>query len=123
MKRTSKEIALAGRLSPDARLGLALSEFASALDEKHRIKFNALRTRPAAQPTSWEVIKFTEEVNREGARRHKSWQQSGTRIGVFLSRIQSLATAGDVLIGGSQNLIASGVWFAVRASIEVGRLA
>ncbi|KAH8886888.1 hypothetical protein GQ53DRAFT_874485 [Thozetella sp. PMI_491] len=121
MKKTIKALALAGQLSPEARLGLALSGFAEVLDGKHRAKFNSLRSSSNVQPSGWEVIQFTEEINREGSRLHRSWQQAGTRIGVFLGRLQSLVAAGDVLIGGTQNLMISGVWFAVRTSLEVHR--
>lgn len=48
-----------------------------------------------------------------------SWGTHGTKVGGFLSRIQKLASIGDVLIGGSQNLIATGVWSAVRLSLTV----
>jgi hypothetical protein len=62
---------LAGRLSTEARLGLALSEFVEALDGKHRAKFNSLRNGSNVQPSGWEEIQFTEEINREGSRLHR----------------------------------------------------
>lgn len=75
----------------------------------------------AAAPSVTDVIKLTEELNREGVKRHASWQPAaGTRVGGFLRRPQQFAMSGDVLIGGSQNLIASGVWASVRAMLEVG---
>lgn len=41
----SKALILAGRLKPDARLGLELSEFATALDEENRKTFVNMRSR------------------------------------------------------------------------------
>lgn len=49
-----------------------------------------------------------------------AWRPHGTKVGGFLSRIQTFASIGDVLIGGSQNLIATSVWSAVRLSLTVG---
>ncbi|KAI0849004.1 hypothetical protein F5Y00DRAFT_261819 [Daldinia vernicosa] len=43
----SKALILAGRLKPDARLGLALSEFAAALDEESRKVFVKMRSSPS----------------------------------------------------------------------------
>ncbi|KAI1207980.1 uncharacterized protein F4807DRAFT_160965 [Annulohypoxylon truncatum] len=115
----SKALILAGKLKPEVRLGVILSEFSEALDDKHRKRFIALRAAPTAVPTAADVIRVTEELNRQGAELHRAWRPYSTRLGTFLSRLQSLASVGDVIIGGSQNLIASGVWFAVRICLEV----
>lgn len=114
----SKALTLSGKLKPEARLGVALSEFAAALNERDRSRFTSMRAKSKKAPSADDVIRMTEELNREGARRHKTWQPYSTRLGAFLSGLQSLASLGDVVIGGSQNLIACGVWFAVRVCLE-----
>lgn len=119
MEFVSKHLALSGRLKPEARLGVAISEFAQALDSKHKQEFRSMQTTENTQISGRDVIKVTEEINQEGSRRHRSWRPHGTKVGGFLSRIQTLASIGDVLIGGSQNLIATGVWSAVRLSLMV----
>jgi hypothetical protein len=43
----------------------------------------------------------------------------GPRMTNLLSAVQQFAALGDILIGGSQNLIASGVWTVVRVSLLV----
>lgn len=119
MELVSKQFALSGRLKPEARLGLAISEFAQSLDDERRKEFRRMQAAGSTQISGRDVIKVTEEINQEGARRHRSWRPHGTKVGGFLSRIQNFASIGDVLIGGSQNLIATGVWSAVRLSLTV----
>ncbi|KAI7788245.1 hypothetical protein LA080_012312 [Diaporthe eres] len=109
MERMSKKLVLSGRLKPEARLGLEISRFAQSLDDERRKEFRRMQTAKGSQISGWDVIKVTEEINQEGARHHSG----------FLSRIQTLASIGDVLIGGSQNLIATGVWSAVRLSLTI----
>jgi hypothetical protein len=70
-------------------------------------------------PSSDDIIRLTEEINRDGARSHRSWKPYGTRLVAILERMRQFAPIGDVLVGGSQNLIACGVWAAVRLSLEV----
>ena len=71
-------------------------------------------------PSPDDIIRLTEEINRDGARAHRSWRPYGTRLVAILERMRQFAPIGDVLVGGSQNLIACGVWAVVRLSLEVG---
>lgn len=119
MEHSSKQLALAGRLKPEARLGVALSEFAQVLDSKRREEFRKSQSSTGLAPSGSDVIGFTETLNREGRRRHKQWGQDGTRVGSLLARVQCLSSIGDVVVGGSQNLIASGVWGAVKLCLMV----
>ncbi|KAK0646727.1 hypothetical protein B0T16DRAFT_458614 [Cercophora newfieldiana] len=107
-------------LPADLRLAQAISEFAQILDGPSKQRFRELQVQlTTASPSANDVIRLTEELNRDGAKRHASWQPAtGTRVGGFLRRLQQFAASGDVLIGGSQNLIASGVWASVRAMLE-----
>ncbi|KAK4215244.1 vegetative incompatibility protein HET-E-1 [Rhypophila decipiens] len=110
------------QLSAEVRLGQAISEFAQCLDIAGRQAYQKLQVQlTQTGPLSpADVITLTEQLNGEGARRYAAWRPAaGTRIGGFLRRIQQFATFGDILIGGSQNLIASGVWATVRAMLEV----
>lgn len=38
----------------------------------------------------------------------------------FLEAVQQFASIGDVIVGGSQNVIACGVWSLVRMTLLVG---
>lgn len=65
------------------------------------------------------VVRFTEELSNDCATRHGGWREYAMRITPFLDRLRQFFPIGDVLVGGAQNMIASGVWAAVRLAIEV----
>ena len=46
----------------------------------------------------------------------------GPRFTTFLHGVQQFAAPGDVIVGGSQNIIACGVWSLVRMSLLVSIL-
>lgn len=71
MELVSKQLALSGRLKPEARLGLAVSEFAQVLDSDRRKEFRSMQNTQDAQISGRDIIKMTEEINQEGARRHR----------------------------------------------------
>jgi hypothetical protein len=121
MELVSKQLVLSGKLKPEARLGFAISEFTKNLDSNLSKEFRSMQNAQDARVSNRDIIKMTEEINQQGARRHRSWRPHGTKVGGFLSRIQTFATIGDVLVGGSQNLIATGIWSAVRLSLTVSR--
>lgn len=95
------------------------SEFAQALDEDRKSEFRRMQSASNNSLSGLDVIKVTEEINKDGERRHSAWRPYGTKVYSFLSRLQLFASVGDVMIGGSQNLIATGVWCAVRVSLMV----
>ncbi|KAK1752752.1 hypothetical protein QBC47DRAFT_454088 [Echria macrotheca] len=106
MALVAQQAASPSTLPADVRLGQAISEFGSELDGKHRPAFKTWQTR--SPPTEIDVIRLTEEVNHDGSRLHgTAWKPFGTRL------------VGDIVIAGSQNLLASGVWAVVRLSLEV----
>lgn len=107
----------AARLKPEIRLAQAISEFGALLDGKHLATFKTFRTQTPL--TTNGVIRLTEEINRDGSRLHRAWRPYGTRLLKVLDQLQVLVKAGDLLVGGSQNMIASGVWAAVRVSLQV----
>ncbi|KAI0114541.1 hypothetical protein GGR51DRAFT_504813 [Nemania sp. FL0031] len=115
--RSLKALNWTSPLEPEVRLAQAVSEFGAILSGPHKVSFRALASR--SPPSIADVIKLTEEVNLDGSRHHKSWIPYGTRLVGILEKVQVLSQAGDVVIGGSQNLIASGVWGVVRLSLLV----
>ncbi|WAO93267.1 NACHT domain-containing protein [Fusarium falciforme] len=117
MKDLSSAVGFAAKLKPEIRLAQAISEFNASLSNKNqRARFKNLQSQSPPSPD--DIIRLTEEINRDGARAHRSWRPYGTRLVAILERMRQFAPIGDVLVGGSQNLIACGVWAVVRLSLE-----
>lgn len=119
MENLSTALSDIGKLSPQVRLAQAISEFGAlfADDAAKHAQFKNLRNR--SPPTAGEIVRLTEEVNSDGSRRHKSWKPFATRLVLVLERVQQFAPIGDVLTGGAQSMLASGVWASVRMALEV----
>ncbi|RSL49755.1 hypothetical protein CEP54_012262 [Fusarium duplospermum] len=117
MKELSSAVGFAAKLKPEIRLAQAISEFGASLNtQNQRTRFKNLQSQSPPSPD--DIIRLTEEINRDGARAHRSWRPYGTRLVAILERMRQFAPIGDVLVGGSQNLIACGVWAVVRLSLE-----
>ena len=111
--------AQAARLKPDIRLAQAVSQFKSSLNSSQKADFDirineSLKNTPG--PT--DVLRFTSDFNKRvsilsGNRCY------GPRFHNFLQGVQQFAALGDVVIGGSQNIIACSVWSLVRMSLLV----
>ncbi|KAK3331441.1 hypothetical protein B0H66DRAFT_97208 [Apodospora peruviana] len=113
----STALSQAASLKPDIRLAQALSEFCASLNDARANEFKALRTR--SPPTPADVIKLTEEINRDGSRAHKTWRPYATSMALFLDKVQTLSRIGDLLLGASQNLMATGIWAAVKVTLGI----
>ncbi|KAJ4016209.1 hypothetical protein NW752_003332 [Fusarium irregulare] len=119
MEHVTSAVGFTAKLKPEIRLARAISEFNASLQNKNqRARFKNLRSQSLPDPD--DIIRITEEINRDGARAHRSWRPYGTRLVAILERMRQFAPIGDVLVGGSQNLIACGVWAVIRLSLEVG---
>lgn len=109
-------------LTPEQRLIDAISRFGLLLDsfgtsKSLKATFKTLKTQKP--PTAADIIGLTEEINRDGQRMHPQWKPYGSRLLRVLEQLQIFTKTGDVLIGGSQNMIASGVWAAVKLSLQL----
>ncbi|KAB5522074.1 hypothetical protein GE09DRAFT_500314 [Coniochaeta sp. 2T2.1] len=113
----STALSQAATLKPEIRLAQALSEFCGSLAEPRAREFKSLQT--TSPPTPTDVITLTEETNRHGARTHKAWWSYGTRMASFLDKVQSMSRIGDFLLGSAQNMMASGIWAAVKITLGV----
>lgn len=112
--------ARANRVPPKDRCAEAISKFEEALERGDRglsVRFKNLRTQSLPDLTN--VTRVAEEISNECAARHGGWRKYAMRIVPILDRIRQLAPIGDVLTGGAQNLLVSGVWGAVRLAVEV----
>lgn len=63
---------------------------------------------------------LTAEIDRRLSEKHRRYM--GTRTTSFLQSVLQFAGLRDILVGGSQNLIACGVWTLVRTSLLVSVL-
>lgn len=110
-------VSSAARLKPEIRLAQGISQFEAALSPAQKVDFqneraNAIRKPPETR----DVMRLTADIDRRITRRHRCF---GPRFTSFLSSVQQFAALGDVVVGGSQNIIACGVWSVVRMSILV----
>ncbi|KAF7676012.1 hypothetical protein GT037_005517 [Alternaria burnsii] len=116
-KALAKASAKASSLKPEIRLAQALSEFEASLTQEQKTTFRTLKSQSVSTaPTPSDVMRLTAEVDRRMSKKF-SGQCFGPRFTNFLQGVQQFAALGDVVVGGSQNLIACGVWSLVRMSL------
>lgn len=107
-------------LKPDIRLAQAVSEFEAALSAEQKVTFRASRTAAlSTAPTMSDVMRLTAEMDLKAASKHGRIRCFGPRLTNMLQAIQQFAALGDIVVGGSQNLIACGVWSAARMTVHV----
>lgn len=116
----SKALSSAGSLKPDIRLAQALSVFEASLspDDKARLRSSKLQLQNT-RFTDDDVMRLTAEVEDQARRHLGSGRCFGPRFSSMLHAVQQFVALGDILIGGSQNLIACGVWSVVRITLLV----
>ncbi|CAI6332832.1 unnamed protein product [Periconia digitata] len=105
------------RLKPEIRLAQAVSQFKSCLSNDEKLAFDTTTSdalNNAPDPT--DVLKFTAQLSWRKDRRRGS-RCYGPRFTNFLTGVQQFAALGDVVVGGSQNIIACSVWSLVRMSL------
>jgi hypothetical protein len=114
----SSALVHAGRLKPDVRLAQAISHFVADLSAEQKQVFNSYREQACSSaPSISDVMRLTAEIDRSTSGR--GGRCFGPRLTNILQSIQQYAAIGDVIVGGSQNLIACGVWSLARLTIQV----
>jgi hypothetical protein len=109
------------RLKPEIRLAQAISQFEADLSNEQKAILRAYKSQLLHSPPDIrEVMQLTAEIdNYKSQGRGRQGRCVGPRLTNFLHGIQVFASIGDVIVGGSQNLIACGVWSVVRMSLLV----
>ncbi|OIW23631.1 hypothetical protein CONLIGDRAFT_585685, partial [Coniochaeta ligniaria NRRL 30616] len=108
----------ASRLKAEVRLGQAISEFEKDLSAEQKAALCRTRDSSTKIPPDYhDVMRLTEEIDRNASRMLKSRRCFGTRFTNILHAVQQFAALGDVVVGGSQNFIACGVWSLVRMTL------
>jgi hypothetical protein len=110
----------AARLKPEIRLAQAISQFETSLPTAQKKDFKLEKAKSLKKaPDTCDVMQITAEIDQRITRRHRCL---GPRFTSFLCSVQQFAALGDVVVGGSQNIIACGVWSVVRMSILVSTI-
>ncbi|KAL5119269.1 hypothetical protein ACEQ8H_002756 [Pleosporales sp. CAS-2024a] len=113
----SSALAKASTLKPEIRLAQAVSQFEADLSDEQRGKCRTEKLHLTTTPPDLsDVMRLTAKFDRQILRNHGG-QCFGPRFTYFLEGVQQFAALGDIIVGGSQNLIACGVWSLVRMSI------
>jgi hypothetical protein len=118
----STALAKVSPLKADIRLAQAVSKFEADLSNQQKSAFRTLKSQSlSTTPSSSDVMRLTAEVDRRISKKFGG-QCFGPRFTNFLQGVQQFAALGDVVVGGSQNLVACGVWSLVRMSLLVSIL-
>jgi hypothetical protein len=111
----------AARLEPEIRLADAVSQFEASLSSDEKAAFRSQRAQAINSPPDTNAVMcFTAQLDHQRA--GNAGRCLGPRFTSFLQGVQQFVALGDVIIGGSQNIIACGVWSLVRMSILVSEL-
>lgn len=110
-------------LKPQARLSQAIDQFQAILSKEQQAAFQAARTLAInSTPQLRDVMNVTAEIDRQARAKTGGHRCFGPRVTKALESIQQFVSLGDILVGGSQNLIACGVWSLVRLSLLVSMI-
>lgn len=116
----SQALASASRLKAEIRLAQAVSEFEADLSSDQKASFRTQRLQSSDKPPDVnDVMRLTAEIDRRMSTKSNGGRCLGTRMTSFLQSVQQFAALGDIIVGGSQHLIACGVWSLVRLSLLV----
>ncbi|KAH0551075.1 hypothetical protein GP486_007577, partial [Trichoglossum hirsutum] len=115
---TSVLLANTSRLKPEIRLAQAVSQFEADLSSEQKSTFRTYRSQYRdSPPDPSDVMRLTAEIDRQASGKVGGRRCFGTRLTNFLQAVQQFAALGDIIAGGSQNIIACGVWSLVRMSL------
>ncbi|XP_014559818.1 hypothetical protein COCVIDRAFT_35102 [Bipolaris victoriae FI3] len=113
----SAALGKASLLKPEIRLAQAVSEFEAGLSTEQKATFRTLKSQSrSSTPDPSDVMRLTAEMDRSISTKYGS-RCFRPRFTNFLQAVQRFVVVGDVMVGGSQNLIACGVWSLVRMSL------
>ncbi|KAK1753251.1 hypothetical protein QBC47DRAFT_54387 [Echria macrotheca] len=108
----------AAPLTAEVRLGLAISQFEAELSAEQKAALHKDKTALCkSPPTIRDVMQLTAEIDRRAAEKSRGRRCFGPRFTNVLQAIQQFAALGDVVVGGSQNILACGVWSLVRMTL------
>lgn len=117
----SSALAKAAPLKAEIRLAQAASEFEADLSTEQKATFRTYRSQLCKSPPDiHDVMRLTAEIDRHTSGKLGGGRCFGPRLTNILQAVQQFAALGDIIVGGSQNMIACGVWSLVRMTLLVG---
>ncbi|PSN59074.1 hypothetical protein BS50DRAFT_641263 [Corynespora cassiicola Philippines] len=115
----SSVLAKALPLKTEIRLAQAVCEFKAHLSTEQKSTFRTWKSQSlSAAPSPSDVMRPTSKVDSQVSKKFGG-RCFGPRFTNFLQGVQQFAALGDVVVGGSQNLVACGVWSLMRISLPV----
>jgi hypothetical protein len=118
----STALASPSRLKPEIRLAQAVSLFEADLSGKQKAAFRAYKFQlHSSPPDQSDVMRLISEIDKTSGI-VAGRRCFGPRLTNFLGAVQQFAALGDIIVGGSQNIVACGVWTLVRMSLLVSIL-
>ncbi|UNI15848.1 hypothetical protein JDV02_002342 [Purpureocillium takamizusanense] len=114
----SFSLARTDNVTPEVRLAAAISEFEASLDPERKVAFRNHRFKSCESlPSVQDVMQITAEFNEKSTSKKPGSGGWGARLTNFLEAVQQYAAVGDIIVGGSQNIIACGVYSLVRLTL------
>ncbi|KAJ4264701.1 hypothetical protein NW764_015786 [Fusarium oxysporum] len=105
-------------LKPEIRLAQAIKQFEMDLSDEQKAAFDSNKRRSCHSPPNiHDVMRLTAEIDHRVAGNVGGGRCFGTRLVNVLEAVQRFAALGDIVVGGSQNMIACGVWSLVRLTL------
>ena len=115
----SRALTSAAPLKAEIRLMQVVSQFEADLSTEQKAAFRAYRSYSLTSPPDiHDVMRLTAEIDRHTGK-NVGGRCFGPRLTNVLQAVQQFAALGDIVVGGSQNMIACGVWSLVRMTLLV----
>ncbi|KAH8690051.1 NACHT domain protein [Talaromyces proteolyticus] len=110
-------LATFGKCKPEIQLAQAISEYEAVLSTDEKTSLRHLKARHQDHSAdAIDVIRLTAEIDQISQIGRRC---VGTRFANVLHAIQAFAAIGDVVVGGTQNMMASGLWALVRFTLQI----
>ncbi|KAH7463982.1 hypothetical protein FOMA001_g17856 [Fusarium oxysporum f. sp. matthiolae] len=108
-----------GPLKPEIRLAKAIVQFEMDLSDEQKAAFDSNKRQSCHSPPNiHDVMRLTAEIDRHVAGNVGGGRCFGTRFVNVLEAVQQFAALGDIVVGGSQNMIACGVWSLMLVNVS-----
>ncbi|KAJ6036365.1 hypothetical protein N7540_000644 [Penicillium herquei] len=114
----SQTLATASRLKPEIRLAQALSVFEADLPNEQKKSFHNEKAQACQKPpTSQDVLRLIAQIDQRALSSKR--RCFGARMMNVIEAVQQFAALGDIVVGGTQNIIACGIWTALSTMFMV----